>query len=102
MNTNSRAGSPSLLRRATTGGVAPSSTPPVTLLQPVAMVTVANQRDTRPLAGVGCDVDRQLIHQRQMSGPSCSIQALAAREDRRTGRLLAGLGCFIDTVCDLP
>lgn len=52
MNTNSRAGSPSLLRRATTGGVAPSSAPPVTL-----------------------------IHQRQMSGPSCSIQALAARED---------------------
>lgn len=72
MNTNSRAGSPSLLRRATTGGVAPSSTPPVTL-----------------------------IHQRQMSGPSrvgtargFSIQALAAREDAQDWPAFRRAGLF--------
>lgn len=90
MNTHPRAQSSSLLRRATTGGVAPSSTPPVTLSPSVGFVVRPSRSQwlSTPLAGVGCDADRQLIHQRQMSGPSrvgtargFSIQALAARED---------------------
>lgn len=102
MNTHPRAQSSSLLRRATTGGVAPSSTPPVTQFAGgQSGLGVPGTRPDSPLAGVGCDADRQLIHKRQMSGSSrvgtargFSIQALAAREDAQDWSAFRRAGLF--------
>lgn len=102
MNTHPRAQFSSLLRRATTGGGAPSSTPPVTQFAGgQSGLGVPGSRPRSPLAGVGCDADRQLIHKRQMSGPSrvgtargFSIQALAAREDAQDWPAFRRAGLF--------